>query len=194
VVIKPSGVAYRNLRVEDLVVLDLNGKRVEGKRNPSSDTRTHLVLYRAFPKIGGIAHTHSVYAAMFAQAGRELPCLGTTHADHFFGAVPVTRALTRKETEGDYEANTGRVIVERFRGRDPAEMPAVLAAQHGPFTWGPSPAKALENSLALETVAQMALGSLILNSRVRPLPPHVLRKHYTRKHGATAYYGQQPGI
>jgi L-ribulose-5-phosphate 4-epimerase len=189
-VIKPSGMAYRDLTTHDLVVLDLEGQRVESKRNPSSDARTHLVLYRAFPGIGGVAHTHSIYATAFAQACREIPCLGTTHADHFFGTVPVTRALTPREVSDDYETHTGRVIVERFAGLKPAEMPAVLAAHHGPFTWGKDALDALKNSIALETVAEMALGTFLLNPSAAPIPAHILNKHYTRKHGPNAYYGQ----
>jgi len=190
VVIKPSGVAYADLTPDDLAVVNLDGKVVAGRRKPSSDTKTHLVLYRAFPDIGGVAHTHSANAVAFAQAGREIPALGTTHADHFFGPVPVARALTEAEVSEDYETNTGRVIVERFAGLKPAEMPAVLAAHHGPFTWGKDAMDAVRNSVALEAVAEMALKTVLLNPGVGPMPAHVLRKHYTRKHGPNAYYGQ----
>jgi len=190
VVIKPSGVAYRDLTAHNLIVLDVEGSRVEGDGKPSTDTKTHLALYRAFKEIGGVTHTHSVHATAFAQACREIPCLGTTHADHFYGAVPVTRALTELEVKEDYERNTGLVIVERFRGLKPLEIPGVLAAQHGPFTWGKSPLDSFKNSVALETVAQMALATFALNPDAGPLPAHILNKHYQRKHGPNAYYGQ----
>jgi L-ribulose-5-phosphate 4-epimerase len=190
IVIKPSGVPYRELQKEHLVVLDLEGGKAEGTLNPSSDSKTHLALYRAFAAIGGVAHTHSVYATMFAQACREIPCLGTTHADHFHGSVPLTRALTPAEVQSDYETHTGLVIVERFKHLDPAEMPAVLAAHHGPFTWGRSAMDALRNSIAVETVAEMAFGTFLLNADAGPIPAHVLQKHYARKHGPGAYYGQ----
>jgi len=189
-VIKPSGVPYAELAVEDMVVMNLAGRRVEGERNPSSDAPSHAVLYRAFAAIGGVAHAHSVHAAAFAQACRGIPCLGTTHADHFNGTVPVTRALTAAEVQQAYEAHTGDVIVERFASLKPMEMPAVLVAQHGPFTWGKDAADAVKNSIALETVARMAIGTLQLNANAAPLPAHVLSKHYTRKHGPKAYYGQ----
>jgi len=191
VVIKPSGVPYAKLTAKDLVVVDLDGRRVEGRLNPSSDTKTHLVLYRAFPAIAGVTHTHSVYATMFAQAIREIPCLGTTHADHCFGTVPLTRALTRREIEQDYEGNTGRVIVERFEALDPVAMPAVLAAHHGPFTWGKNATDSLINSRALETVAEMAFGTFVLHPAAKTIPVHFLNKHYQRKHGPHAYYGQK---
>jgi L-ribulose-5-phosphate 4-epimerase len=189
-VIKPSGVPYGELAADDMVVVDLDGRRVEGKRNPSSDTPSHAVLYRAFAEIGGITHTHSVHATMFAQACREIPCLGTTHADHFHGPVPLTRALTAAEVEQAYEANTGNVIVERFAGIKPMEMPAVLVAHHGPFTWGKDAADSVKNGIALETVAQMALGTFQLRGDVAPVPGYMLEKHYSRKHGPRAYYGQ----
>ena len=190
-VIKPSGVQYSELQPRHLVVLDLDGQVVEGALRPSSDTPTHAVLYRSFPDIGGITHTHSVHATMFAQACREIPCLGTTHADHFYGAVPLTRALTEAEVEEDYELHTGRAIVECFAGTKPMAMPAVLAAHHGPFTWGKNAAESVKNSVALETVAEMALGTMLLNNRVGPIPDHILNKHYSRKHGPNAYYGQK---
>ena len=199
VVIKPSGVPYDELQPERMVVVDLEGRVVEGDLKPSSDTPTHLVLYRAFEGIGGIVHTHSRHATMFAQARREIPCLGTTHADHFHGPVPVTRPLSEREVADDYEGNTGRVIVDRFADHgytvpvDPVGMPAVLVAGHAPFTWGASVEKAVENSVALEAVAEMVLGHVV----DRPLPspelePWVLEKHYQRKHGPAAYYGQKP--
>ena len=190
VVIKPSGVAYGDLRPEHLVVVDVDGKVVEGALNPSSDTPTHLVLYKAFGEIGGITHSHSVYASMFAQACREIPCLGTTHADLFYGAVPLARALTRDEVKEDYEGNTGSVIAERFADINPKEMPAVLAAHHGPFTWGRNAAASVETAIALETVAKMAFGTVLLNADIPPIPGHILDKHYQRKHGPDAYSGQ----
>ncbi len=191
VVIKPSGVPYRSMTTADLVVVNLSdGRVVKGRRKPSSDLKTHLVLYRAFPEIGGVTHTHSVHATMFAQALREIPCLGTTHADHFYGAVPVTRALTEREVGDDYELHTGRVIVERLAGVKPMEMQAVLAAHHGPFTWGKTARASVENSIALETIAEMAYGTSALNPAVRPVPAYILDKHYQRKHGPNAYYGQ----
>jgi L-ribulose-5-phosphate 4-epimerase len=190
VVIKPSGVPYNVLRADDMVVLDLNGKVVEGSRKPSSDTSTHLKLYNAFPMIGGITHTHSSYASMFAQACREIPCLGTTHADHFNGAVPVTRYLSEEEVKTDYEANTGTLIIERFAQLDVVALPAVLVAGHAPFTWGKDAADSAKNALALERVAQMALGTFQLNPSIGELPRHIREKHFERKHGPKAYYGQ----
>jgi len=193
--IKPSGVAYSDLQPEDLVVLDLEGHVTDhGSRlRPSSDTKTHLYLYREFTAIGGIVHTHSVYATAFSQAGRDLRCYGTTHADHFFGTVPMARALTPVEIEEDYEHNTGVAIVERFRelGLDPLEMPAVLQLHHAPFTWGRNAASALNNSIALEVCAQMALHTLALNPMADAIPQHILNKHHSRKHGPQAYYGQK---
>lgn len=191
VVIKPSGVSYEGLKPENMVVVDLEGNKVEGKLNPSSDTPTHLVLYRAFAEVSGIVHTHSDYATIFAQACRPLPCLGTTHADHFHGEVPLTRMIRKKEVEEDYEGNTGRVIVERFRQLNPLEMPAVLVAGHGAFAWGKSPEEAVANSLALEKVAKMAWGTLLLTETELPFPKYLLEKHYLRKHGPKAYYGQK---
>ncbi len=193
VAIKPSGVAYEALRPEDIVLVDLEGRRVEGALKPSSDTATHLELYKAFPAIGGIAHTHSPYATMFAQARKEIPCLGTTHADHFRCPVPVTRQLTEAEVEGDYETNTGRVIVERFAELDPVEMPAVLVAGHGPFAWGRSPAEAVANNIILEEIARTAFGTLALGGRREGLEDYVAEKHFQRKHGPRAYYGQKKG-
>lgn len=191
VAIKPSGVEYDALRAQDIVLLDLSGKVVEGKLRPSSDTPTHLALYRAFDRIGGVTHTHSSCATAFAQARRGIPCFGTTHADHFFGEVPVTRILRTAEVEGDYEGETGAVIVERFKGIDPMHMPAVLVAGHGPFTWGKSAADSVKNSVALESVAEMALRTLALDPSAAPLPKHLLDKHFLRKHGPGAYYGQK---
>jgi L-ribulose-5-phosphate 4-epimerase len=190
VAIKPSGVSYSKMNPTDLVLVDLKGRVVEGKLSPSSDTPTHLALYRAFPGIGGVSHAHSEYATAFAQAGCEIPCLGTTHADHFNGAVPVTRFLTESEVREDYEANTGKVIVERFAGLNPLERPAALVAGHGPFSWGASPAEAVRNNLVLEKIAKMAIMTRLVNPAVPALPGYVLAKHYLRKHGPAAYYGQ----
>lgn len=190
-VIKPSGLSYRELEPEKMVVVDLEGNRIESGLNPSSDTPTHLVLYKSFPNISGIAHTHSDYATAFAQAWRPIPCLGTTHADHFHGEVPLTRMITEKEVGEDYEGNTGLVIVERFVELDPIETPAVLVPGHGAFTWGRSPEEAIANSLALEKVAQMAWETLILAEKEPSLPKFLLEKHYQRKHGPKAYYGQK---
>ncbi len=190
--IKPSGVDYAKMTAGDMVVVDYEGAVVEGTLRPSSDTPTHRRLYRAFGGIRSVVHTHSRNATAFAQAGRAIPALGTTHADYFFGEVPVTRALTADEVAGDYEWETGSVIVERFRGLDPLAVPAVLVRNHGPFAWGPGGARAVETAFALEIVAEMALKALRLNPAAKPLPPWLLGKHYLRKHGAGAYYGQPP--
>jgi L-ribulose-5-phosphate 4-epimerase len=191
VVIKPSGVPYDQLEPKSMVAVDLEGKVIEGTLKPSSDTTTHLILYRAFEQIGSIVHTHSRYATMFAQARREIPCLGTTHADHFFGPVPVTRSLSESEVAADYEGNTGRVIVERFAGVNPTAMPAVLVANHGPFAWGRDAADALQNAVALEAVAEMAIGTRLIDPQAPLLESYLLEKHNHRKHGPAAYYGQQ---
>jgi L-ribulose-5-phosphate 4-epimerase len=191
--IKPSGVAYDSLRPEDVPLVDLaSGAIVSGKRRPSSDTPTHLALYRAFTDVGGVVHTHSPFATAWAQAQRELLCLGTTHADHFHGPVPVTRQLTAAEIEGDYEERTGAVIVEAFaeRGLDPLELPAALVASHGPFVWGAEVEGAVENAVALEAVAASAYRSLQLAAGLEGIPAELLEKHFSRKHGAAAYYGQ----
>ncbi len=192
IVIKPSGVEYDELRPEDLVVLDLEGNRVEGELNPSSDTKTHLELYRAFPQLGGIVHTHSAHAVAWAQAGEDIPCFGTTHADYFYGPIPCARALTPREVEEDYEGNTGRVIVETFRerGLNPVYVPAVVCRSHGPFTWGKDAAQAVYHAVVLEEVAKMALFTRQVNPAAAPAPQHVLDKHFLRKHGPNAYYGQ----
>ena len=194
VVIKPSGVGYAALRARDLAVVDLGGRVVEGRFRPSSDTPTHLALYRAWPTVGGIVHTHSAHAVTFAQACRPLPCLGTTHADGFHGEVPVTRPLTRAEVEGRYEEATGAVILEQFApnaGRpDPLERPAVLVAQHGPFAWGRDADDAVTSAVTLEAVAAMALGTYQLAPDTPPVPEYILEKHWSRKHGPGAYYGQ----
>ncbi|MDF1861062.1 MAG: L-ribulose-5-phosphate 4-epimerase AraD [Verrucomicrobiales bacterium] len=191
-VIKPSGVAYEDLSPELMVVLDLEGEIVEGDLRPSSDTPTHRILYREFESIGGVTHTHSVHATMFSQAGVELPCQGTTHADHFCGTVPVVRELSEAEVADDYETNTGLAIVECFRehGIKPMEMPACFQKYHAPFTWGKSATDSVKNSVALEVCAQMGLGTWQLNAQQSGLPNHILDKHYLRKHGAGAYYGQ----
>lgn len=189
VAIKPSGVAYEQLTPDQIVVVDLEGTLVRGTLRPSTDTPTHLALYKAFESLGGIVHTHSTHATMFAQARREIACLGTTHADHFAGAVPITRQLRPEELDA-YEQNTGRVIVERFEGLDPVRIPGVLVAGHAPFTWGPTIAKAVENAVALEEIARMAHGTLQLCPDAQPLERHVLAKHHERKHGAKRYYGQ----
>lgn len=192
-VIKPSGVEYEALRPEQLVVLDLDGKQVEGSLNPSSDTKTHLELYRAFPEIGGIVHTHSTYAVAWAQAGQDIPCYGTTHADYFHGPVPCARHLTPEEIDEDYEGNTGRVILETFRerGLEPAHIPAVICRSHGPFAWGKDPAQAVYHGAVLEEVARMALLTRQVDPLAAPAPACILEKHFLRKHGPGAYYGQK---
>ncbi|MBM4029651.1 MAG: L-ribulose-5-phosphate 4-epimerase [Planctomycetes bacterium] len=190
VAIKPSGVSYADLTPQGIVLVDLQGNVIEGDLRPSSDTPTHLELYRSFPGLGGICHTHSRYATMWAQAQREIPCFGTTHADHFYGPVPVTDALVRDEIDGPYEQNTGRVIVRRFAQLDPLQMPAVLVANHGPFTWGKDPAQSVENAVVLEQVAMMAYGTLLVNARQSGIAQALLDRHYLRKHGKDAYYGQ----
>jgi L-ribulose-5-phosphate 4-epimerase len=192
VVIKPSGVPYDRMGAEHMVTVSLEtGQVVEGTLRPSSDTATHLVLYRAFPGIGGIVHTHSLQATAWAQSGRDLPALGTTHADYFHGAVPCTRQMTPAEIATDYEANTGLVIVERFRGLDPPSMPAVLVASHAPFTWGATIEKAAENALVLEYTARLASETLALRPEAGEMARALLDKHFLRKHGAGAYYGQK---
>ncbi len=194
VVIKPSGVDYEVMKPEDMVVVNLDGKRVEGALNPSSDTPTHIELYRAFPNLGGIVHTHSRWATIFSQAGSGIKAYGTTHADYFYGEVPCTRLMTRAEIEQDYEKNTGSVIVERFRESsiDPDEMPAVLVRNHGPFAWGNNPVNAVHNAVVLEEVAMMAWHSMLLTGNsIETMQKVLLDKHYLRKHGTGAYYGQQ---
>lgn len=191
VAIKPSGVSYDQLTPDKVVLLDLDGSIIEGNLKPSSDTPTHLELYRNFKTIGGICHTHSTNATMWAQACREIPCLGTTHADYFYGPIPVTDAMTEDEIKSDYELNTGKVIVRRFAGMDPMEMPAVLVANHGPFTWGKTGAAAVEAAVVLEQVAEMALGTIMINPNQKQISKPLCDKHYLRKHGKNAYYGQK---
>ncbi len=191
VAIKPSGVPYEGMRPEDLVIADLDGRIVEGTLRPSSDLPTHVALYRAFKGIGGVVHTHSRYATSWAQARRPIPCLGTTHADYFRGPVPITRAMSPAEIESAYEANTGDVITAHFAGCDPLEVPAVLVAGHGPFCWGLSAADAAHNAVILEYVAEMAYYSVTLSDAAEELHPAHLDKHFLRKHGVSAYYGQQ---
>lgn len=191
VVIKPSGIPHDRMLPEHMVVLDWSGAVVDGDMRPSSDTPTHLLLYKYFAGVQGVAHTHSRRATAFAQARREIPCLGTTHADHFFGNVPVTRPLTEQEVAESYEENTGKVIVERFKDLDPISMPAVLVAGHGPFVWGTRAANSVENAVALEAVADMAVTTHHLRRDAPLLESYVLEKHYRRKHGSQAYYGQE---
>lgn len=190
IVIKPSGVDYDKMKSDDMVVVDLNGNVVEGNLNPSSDTPTHIELYKSFKGIGGIAHTHSTYAVIFAQARKEIPCFGTTHADHFFGNIPLTRVLSEKEVNDNYEKYTGTVIIERFKDLDPLSVPGVLAASHAPFAWGKNAMESVKHSLILEKVAEMAYGTLLLNPETEPIEDYVMNKHYMRKHGPDAYYGQ----
>ena len=190
-VIKPSGVEYDDLRPEDMVVVDLEtGERVEGKLNPSSDTDTHLALYRAFPHIGGVVHTHSRWATIYAQAGRSIPALGTTHGDYFYGEIPCTRKMTPDEIRGRYELATGNVIVETFHDKAPDDIPAVLVHSHGPFCWGKDPLNAVHNAVVLEEIAFMAWHNQMMDPAVPVMQQELLDKHYLRKHGANAYYGQ----
>lgn len=189
-VIKPSGVEYENLHPEDMVVMDLNGNKVEGKLKPSSDTPTHLELYKAFPEIGGVVHTHSPWAASWAQAGRSIPCYGTTHADYFYGEIPCARNLTPEEIETGYETNTGKVIIETFTEKNPSYVPGVLCANHGPFTWGKDAKEAVHNAVVLEEVAKMACRTEMLRPGVQEASQVIRDKHFMRKHGPNAYYGQ----
>lgn len=192
VVIKPSGVSYDVLKAEDMVVLDLNGNIVEGTLNPSSDTKTHIVLYKTYPEIGGVVHTHSTCAVGWAQAGRDIPAYGTTHADYFYGHIPCSRSLTKEEIEEDYETNTGKVIVETFTERklNPLFVPGVICRNHGPFTWGKDPAQAVYNAVVLEEVAKMSLLTELIQPKVEETPEYLMDKHFMRKHGPNAYYGQ----
>ena len=191
-VIKPSGVEYDSMKPSDMVVVDLaTGKKVEGGLNPSSDTDTHVVLYNAFPDIGGIVHTHSRWATVFAQSGRGIPALGTTHADYFYGEIPCTRKMTPQEIAGRYEYETGRVITETFENISENDMPSVLVHSHGPFSWGTDPMNAVHNAVVLEELAFMAWHNLMMNPGISPMQQELLDKHYLRKHGANAYYGQK---
>lgn len=190
--IKPSGVEYDKLCWEDMVIVDLEGKKVEGRYNPSSDTATHVELYKAFTQVGGIVHTHSSYATSWAQAGRSIPCYGTTHADYIYREVPCVRCLTKEEIEDAYEENTGHLIVNEFMalGKDPVAVPAVLCKNHGPFAWGKDAHEAVHNAAVLEEVAKMAYRTEIIQPHIQPAPRELQDKHYYRKHGANAYYGQ----
>lgn len=190
VVIKPSGVDYDDMTADDMVVTDLGGRVVEGRLKPSSDLETHLELYRTWPQLGGIAHTHSRWATILAQAGKGIPALGTTHADYFYGEIPCTRPLTKAEIEGEYERETGRVIVERFAGLSPSQIPAALVQSHGPFAWGSDALKAVHNAVVLEELAFMAWHNLAAQPNLAAMPQILLDKHYLRKHGPGAYYGQ----
>jgi L-ribulose-5-phosphate 4-epimerase len=191
VAIKPSGVPYDQLTVDKMVLLDLDENIIAGNLKPSSDTPTHLELYRNFQAVGGICHTHSTNATMWAQACREIPCFGTTHADYFYGSIPVTEVMTAEQVKSDYELNTGKVIVKRFAGMDPMGMPAVLVANHGPFTWGKTPDDAVEAAVVLEEIATMALGTININPNQNEISQYLCDKHYLRKHGKNAYYGQK---
>ena len=189
VVIKPSGVSYDIMKASDMVVVDLDGKVVEGDLNPSSDTPTHLVLYKAFPEIGGVVHTHSTYATAWAQAGIDIPNIGTTHADYFYKAIPCTADMTREEVEGNYELETGNVIVKRFEGMNPVHTPGVLVKNHGPFAWGKDAHEAVHHAVVMEQVAKMAFVAFTVNPRLS-MNPYLIQKHFFRKHGPNAYYGQ----
>jgi len=189
VVIKPSGVSYDSMKPSDMVVIDLEGKVIEGNCKPSTDAPTHLLLYKTFSKTGGIVHTHSTFATAWAQSGRDIPPLGTTHADHFYGPVPCTRKLRKSEVENNYEVNTGRVIIERMRNTDPEAVPSVLVHSHGPFCWGSDPEQAVYNAVALEEIARMAFLTVLLGNE-EPAGKFLLDKHYKRKHGRNSYYGQ----
>jgi L-ribulose-5-phosphate 4-epimerase len=191
IVIKPSGVSYDIMKPSDMVVIDLKGKKVEGNLNPSSDTATHLELYKKFKNIGGIVHTHSKFAVSWAQAGKSIPALGTTHADYFYGNIPCTRPMTDTEVKGEYEKETGTVIIETFKNINPDEMPAVLVHSHGPFTWGKNPEDAVHNSVVLENIAEIALNTLSINPKAGKMDKYLLDKHFLRKHGKNAYYGQK---
>ncbi len=191
IVIKPSGVEYDEMTVEDMVVVDMNSNVVEGRYNPSSDTPTHIALYKAFSDIGGIVHTHSKWATSWAQAGRSIPAYGTTHADYFYGEIPCTRKMTTEEINGEYELETGNVIAETFKDKAQDDIPAVLVHSHGPFTWGTDPENAVHNAVVLEELAFMALQTEVLNPNSVPMQEDLLNKHYLRKHGKNAYYGQK---
>lgn len=190
VVIKPSGVSYDDMKVEDMVVVDLNGMVVEGDLKPSSDTATHVALYKAFPTIGGVVHTHSTYATSWAQAGRDIPNIGTTHADYFSDSIPCTRMMTEAEIQGEYEKETGNVIIERFKNINPVHVPGVLVCNHGPFSWGTDAQDAVHNAVVMEQVGKMAYIAYTINPGLQ-MNPHLITKHFLRKHGPNAYYGQK---
>jgi len=190
VVIKPSGVSYETMKADDMVVIDLNGKIIEGNLSPSSDTPTHLVLYKAFPKIGGIVHTHSTYATAWAQAGKDIPNIGTTHADYFHDSIPCTNDMTEAQVKGEYELETGNVIIQKFRNLNAVHTPGVLVKNHGPFAWGKDANEAVYNAVVLEQVAKMAYISLTFNPNLT-MNPFLIEKHFSRKHGPNAYYGQK---
>jgi len=191
VVIKPSGVSYEEMKIDDMVVVDLDGNIIEGKLKPSSDTATHIVLYKSFPQIGGVVHTHSTWATSWAQAGRDIPCFGTTHCDYFYGSIPCTRKMTKKEVEGKYELETGNVIVERYKKLNANNIPGVLVYNHGPFSWGKNPKEAVHNAVVMEEVSKMAFRTIILNPNQSSVENYLLDKHFLRKHGSNAYYGQK---
>ena len=190
--IKPSGVDYDIMKAEDMVILDLDGNKIEGKYKPSSDTATHIELYKAFPEIGGIVHTHSSYATSWAQARKDIPAFGTTHADYFYGAIPCARPLTKDEIEGEYEKNTGLVIIETLKKRNinPMDIPGIIIASHGPFAWGKDAKEAVHNAVVMEELAKMAYRTIQINPEIKSVEQYLLNKHYFRKHGANAYYGQ----
>lgn len=190
IVIKPSGVEYETMKPEDMVVVDLDGNVVEGHYRPSSDTATHIELYKKYPEIGGIVHTHSTWATSFAQAGLSIPAFGTTHADYFYGDIPCTRELTKEEIDNHYELNTGRVIIETIADKDPMEVPGIIVKNHGPFAWGKTPADSVYNAVVLEKLSEIAYKTMTLNPKVPRVSQHLLDKHYYRKHGSNAYYGQ----
>lgn len=191
IVIKPSGIAYENLKLENLPILDLEGNKVEGDLTPSSDTATHLELYKAFPEIGGVVHTHSPWCTKWAQAGKAIPALGTTHADYFYGEIPVTRKLSEMEIANEYERNTGKVIIETFKNLNPNNIPGVLVDAHGPFNWGKDAHKAVENAVIMEEIAKLAFYTQCLSPNIESMNTYLLDKHFLRKHGANAYYGQK---
>ena len=191
IVIKPSGVEYDEMKAEHMVVVDLEGNVVEGNLRPSSDTPTHIELYKAFPEIGGVIHTHSTWATSWAQSGRSIPAYGTTHADYFYGPIPTTRQLTEAEVEEAYEKNTGTVIIEAFEGKDLKAVPGVVVRGHGPFAWGKDAKEAVHNAVVMERAAEMALKTELLNPEAKPIEQYLLDKHYMRKHGPNAYYGQK---
>ncbi len=191
VVIKPSGVSYENMNINDMVVVNIEGNVIKGELNPSSDTLTHLVLYRSFPNIGGIVHTHSPWATSWAQAERDIPCFGTTHADYFYGKIPCTRKMTKDEVQGDYELETGNIIVERFSEIENLMVPGVVVCNHGPFSWGKDPEDAVHNAVVMEEVAKIAYRTLSLNNQQSEIENYLLDKHFLRKHGINAYYGQE---